>query len=705
MMPDSSQEAATDFFGSRALVLAGPGCGKTRILAERVARAREKHGVRYGDMLCLTFTNRAARGMRDRIAARLGEVPEGLYVGNIHRFCIGFLYDNGLISAGTTIIDEDEAAEFIDRSGRSCGATWVSEVMATAVDMYMQEHEYPRQLRRRLWFEPQEHHCRCAREYERYKRDNGLMDFDDCLLWTYDALRDGDGADLCRSRYSWVQVDEVQDLSPLQMAIVHQLTPAHDATVLYLGDEQQAIFEFIGAGSEVLARVRDECSGRVLRLRRNYRSAAGLVELCNAFAVSSLGINPVFLPDALPECGGEENAATLWRASENMHKYAVVALARRLGDEHPGESTAILVRTNAELAEVHRLLEDAGLAHIAVGMRDVFRLVAFKTLFAHMAVVVDPMRTAEWARLLYQTGCVRRLDDATKIVTQMRDAAMTPADLLGADGLSAVGRAVKRADAGEQLNPVTLNALGRLLFPQRRRAAAGGLMELFEADGASAAAELQAYLMPTLRTKCEEQKRLSATLGLDALRARMLARYAPLYNHTREMMECDEISRENTLGSELSYVYRQLVLSGYVDRIPRWESVLALLCTVVADASAEPRLREQLGRHLHELCSFNDGDIYDKGLSERLSVMTVHKAKGLEMDNVIVYNANSFRGSHLDRARVFYVAFSRARKRLSVFYSRFLTDALEGVKGRFCRVPDNITDSMAAEEYRRSRKA
>ena len=82
----------------------------------------------------------------------------------------------------------------------------------------MKANEYPDALYRKLWFSPTERHVECAEAYERHKRANGLMDFDDCLLWAYDALRAGIVAG-----YSWVQVDEVQDLTPLQLAIVRML--------------------------------------------------------------------------------------------------------------------------------------------------------------------------------------------------------------------------------------------------------------------------------------------------------------------------------------------------------------------------------------------------------------------------------------------------------------------------------------------------
>lgn len=91
------------------LVLASPGCGKTDILAERVVRALSC-GVSPDDMLCLTFTNRAARGMRSRILERLQTSGEmNLFVGNVHRFCSHYLFDNHVVARDTTVIDEQES--------------------------------------------------------------------------------------------------------------------------------------------------------------------------------------------------------------------------------------------------------------------------------------------------------------------------------------------------------------------------------------------------------------------------------------------------------------------------------------------------------------------------------------------------------------------------------------------------------------------
>ena len=85
---DPDQEKIVDFFGGQALVLAAPGCGKTDVLSRRIVKAHRDYAVDYSEMLCITFTNRASREMKERIEETLGDIPSNLYVGNLHRFCI-----------------------------------------------------------------------------------------------------------------------------------------------------------------------------------------------------------------------------------------------------------------------------------------------------------------------------------------------------------------------------------------------------------------------------------------------------------------------------------------------------------------------------------------------------------------------------------------------------------------------------------------
>ena len=154
--PDESQREVIDIQGGQHLVLAPPGCGKTQILTERVKRARQC-GTAYEDMLCLTFTNRAARGMMERIRAHIDDDDIAkLYVGNVHRFCSRFLFENNVIPAESSVIDDDDAisilARFLDEDETQVAATYkrlhdYHDVVFLSHLMYQVAHRHPRMLR------------------------------------------------------------------------------------------------------------------------------------------------------------------------------------------------------------------------------------------------------------------------------------------------------------------------------------------------------------------------------------------------------------------------------------------------------------------------------------------------------------------------------------------------------------------------------
>ena len=152
---DNSQKEVISAYGGYHLVLAAPGCGKTELLTHRIIHAHTAHGVDYSDMLCLTFTNRAARGMRDRIKQNAPESVDELYVGNIHKFCSRFLYDNQIIPMSTGIIDELDQKDILDEFGFTkynenttdiSERLQVNDIGRLAARKYQEEHNHPKEL-------------------------------------------------------------------------------------------------------------------------------------------------------------------------------------------------------------------------------------------------------------------------------------------------------------------------------------------------------------------------------------------------------------------------------------------------------------------------------------------------------------------------------------------------------------------------------
>ena len=305
-IPDSDQQRVIDIEEGDALVFAPPGCGKTQILTLRLQKAL-LNGVRPQDMLCLTFTNRAARGMLERIQSNI-DLRQALevFVGKVHRTCSKFLFEENIIPAGSSIIDDDDAISILsgyleeEEQGVSSNPTlrrsYISCVQLASF-IFQLKSNHPKELRLHpdcitaddvtaLRYLCQQLHIELsastmidifdhskryadaldnplfdygmakllksffkrvdiANYYASYKDENQLYDFEDLLMLTYNAYTSPSANEY--RHYSWVQIDEVQDLNALQLAIVDAITTKDQRSVVYLGDEQQAIFSSMRA--------------------------------------------------------------------------------------------------------------------------------------------------------------------------------------------------------------------------------------------------------------------------------------------------------------------------------------------------------------------------------------------------------------------------------------------------------------------------
>lgn len=567
--PDASQQRVIEAEGGYHLVLAPPGCGKTQILTERIRRAHERDGVPYSEMLCLTFTNRAARGMVERIQQNIddSEVAQ-VYVGNVHRFCSKFLFENNLLPAETSIIDEEDAVSIVAR--------YLDEDEMQVMENAVRRREYfdiihfshfMRQIRSRQPRELRLHPESCnaddvvamqkicevqrmdfnaetmldiydnpdfylsasrsdgydlgaqalidrllrkmtvAAQYEDYKRENHLVDFEDLLIMAYDALKNAEkmaennleNASETRQeykKYRWIQVDEVQDLNPLQLAIVDLITevsPNHSSpqsgegtgeglpfTVMYLGDEQQAIFSFMGARLSTLNALRQRCEGNIHHLSTNHRSPQYLLEVFNTYARMVLGIDPALLPQARKgqdlaaneEFSGEKPAFSDEKSSEKPSEklseklsenplrilrsntldteyYDVAHMAQLFASAYPDETTAIIVNANTDADRISAELRQLQQAHFKVSGEDIFASKEVKLLLAHLNVLANEHNFIAWARLLKGFGVTATNAYARNFVQSLRQRAMLPSDFLAYDDSTYLEEFAKAFDSGE----------------------------------------------------------------------------------------------------------------------------------------------------------------------------------------------------------------------------------------------------------------
>ena len=863
-MPDACQQEVIDAQRGMHLVLAPPGCGKTQILTERIRKAHDE-GVAFEDMLCLTFTNRAARGMADRISANItDEGAADVYVGNVHRFCSRFLFSNGIVAAESSVIDDEDALSILARimgddeydiTVNNRRRREYAEVMQLSVFMYQIRHGHPKELRihpeclkmedisalrkicevQRMTFDAKAmtdiydntsfyreasegdgydygtkamistllRKMSLAHQYEEYKRTNRLLDFEDLLVMTYDTLK-ADSTGEYR-RYPWIQVDEVQDLNRLQLAIIDELGGDSPLAVMYLGDEQQAIFSFMGAKTETLGMLKKRCEGNIHHLNVNHRSPAYMLDVFNTYASKVLDIDSSLLPSHsfdVERIGDELKILS----SENYDSEVrdVAETAEKLFRKYEDQTTAVIVNANRDADLISTELTEHGISHFKVSGSDLFSSPEVKLLLAHLNILANGNNFIAWARLLKGLKVFAQNSTARRFVRGLLDRAISPSDLVeyDADGtylqefvsvydnsdivifdtettglnvfeddivqiaavkmrhgkivegsalslfiatdreiprmlgdvenpiieemrhhelldrkeallrfMDYVGDSVllghnadydynilennlKRCGSGVELRkccPRYLDSLRlvRLLEPELKEHKLKYLLAVLGLEGSNshladedvmATCSVVNHCYEKARTMIEEQRRFLNERRVAEYVSTLRRRYAELYRRARQTMY-DRGRNEGcpVLVSEMLYFYNHLVDNETILPVRNLDYILDFLSADVIDVSEYPSFAEQLGRYMMEINTFKEADLCNSAsLKERIFVTTIHKAKGLEFDNVIVFDAiegripNFFSQNNAamlaEDARKFYVAISRAKRRLYVSY-------------------------------------
>ena len=849
------------------LVLASPGCGKTHILAERIRYARER-GVKYEDMLCLTFTNRAAREMTNRIQKVVGGDFSELMVGNVHRFCSKFLFEQGRIPADSAIIDDEEAVSIIAdyRNEDEEGVTrdfnrykGYQTIIFFQHFIYQMEHQHPWKyylhpesftdddreavkhicVSQKIEYDEQAvvniyHHAQeymdeanapgldgktadrirvllwkmyYANCYARYKEENHLFDFEDLLLYTYDIYR----SDPTCKRYPWIQVDEVQDLNGMQLAIIDLLTAKDNPMVMYLGDEQQAIFSFMGAKVETLTLLKMRCKGNIHHLQRNHRSPKYLLDVFNDYAEKQLKIDRELLPLSDNDTKATSGDLRIIHSStiEAEHK-DITTEALSLYEQNKEERTAVIVSANSDADRISEAMTEAGLTHFKVSGRDLFDTPDVKLLLAHLSVLSNEHNSIAWTRIMKGVRAFPSHALARRFNWKLKQLALSPSDFLlysescytaeflrayneeeivvfdtettglnvfqddiieiaaiRIKGGEVVGEPLdlyietdkpilpmlgdkenpmyaiyhEKMSTGELLSPSdalrrflayvgtspilghnanydynildnnlqrycndTMQAhdircfdslkLIRLLAPSLHSYKLESLLETFQLAGVNshqAIDDVKATV--SLVRLCAEKAREKQAQQAAFIRhpkvkpfANVLhSNYGERYREAVNRLYKLSTDHEPALVSELSAAYNAFRSDGLINDIPRLDYILRYLrIDMLTDETVANALAPQLSQYIMDINTLKEADFCNsKSILERIYVTTVHKAKGLEFDNVIIFDAadgrypnayNKTKQQDEEDARKFYVAMSRAKRRLFIAYALQMVD-------------------------------
>lgn len=377
------------------LVLAGAGSGKTRVLTHRIAHLVEDLNVAPWQIMAITFTNKAAAEMRERLQSLIGGGARGMWVSTFHSMCVRILRtdcERVGFAKGFTIYDDSDSKRLVDqimdelnidkkrypipalrnRISQAKNDLQVAEVFAEKTS------DQVGQVAARVY----------TRLQERLRQLNAF-DFDDLLLYTWLLLKNHpDVLAAYQNRFRYLMVDEYQDTNHAQYVLTQLLAAAHK-NIMVVGDDDQSIYSWRGADlRNILDFEKDYPEARVVKLEENYRSMGNILAAANAVIANNLTRKPKKLFTSKPAgdkisvySATDERDEGRWIASEIEHQH---------GEGMSYNQIAVFYRTNAQSRMLEDMLMRAGVPYRLIGGTRFFDRAEIRDVMAYLNLVVNP---------------------------------------------------------------------------------------------------------------------------------------------------------------------------------------------------------------------------------------------------------------------------------------------------------------------------
>ncbi len=636
------QLAAVTLPAVPALILAGAGSGKTRVLTTRIAWLMQTGQVSPGGVLAVTFTNKAAKEMLTRLSAMLPVAVRGMWIGTFHGLCNRFLRAHWKLAGlpqGFQILDSADQLSAVKRVIKGMNLDeerFVPKQVTWFIGGSKEEGLRPRDVEvrdeqtRKLVEIYQAYEDQCERE--------GVVDFAELLLRTYELLRDNDPVrEHYRRRFRHVLVDEFQDTNKLQYAWLKMLAPpgTPDQGVFAVGDDDQSIYAFRGARVGNMADFEREYRvPRIIKLEQNYRSFGHILDSANAL----IAHNAHRLGKNLRTDAGAGEPVRVYEATSDFAEaqwFLEEAQALHRGGLARSE-IALLYRSNAQSRVIESALFNAGIPYRVYGGLRFFERAEVKHALAYLRLIENPNDDTSFLRVVN-----------------------FPARGIGARSV-------------EQLQDAA-------------RASGRSLAQSVGAVAGKAGANLQAFV-----ARVDAMRDATKGLTLREIIEHMLHASGLLDFYKTEKEGADRIENlEELVNAAESFVTQE----GF------GKEAVALPVDEQSDGAVPDA---ETGEIMSPLAAFlthaslEAGDNQAQAGADAIQLMTVHSAKGLEFDAVFITGIEEGLFPHEqslsdadgveEERRLMYVAITRARKRLYLSFSQ--TRMLHGqtrynVKSRF----------------------
>ncbi|MEO8058120.1 MAG: UvrD-helicase domain-containing protein [Burkholderiales bacterium] len=658
------QLAAVTLPARPALILAGAGSGKTRVLTTRIAWLIQTGQLSPGGVMAVTFTNKAAKEMLTRLGAMLPIPVRGMWIGTFHGLCNRFLRAHWKLAAlpqGFQILDSSDQLSAVKRVIKAMNLDderFVPKQVTWFIAGQKEDGRRPKDVEVRD--EQSRVLVQVYQAYEDQCQREGVVDFAELMLRTYELMRDNQALrEHYQRRFRHILVDEFQDTNKLQYAWL-KVFAGPDAAVFAVGDDDQSIYAFRGAQVGNMASFEREFKvQQVIKLERNYRSFGNILDTANELISRNtrrLGKN------LHTEAGPGEPVRVREATSDFAEAQWFVEEAQQLHREGtPRSDIALLYRSNAQSRVIESALFNAGMPYKVYGGLRFFERAEVKHALSYLRLIENPSDDTSFLRVVnFPTRGI-----GARTVEQLQDAARASGRSLyqSVGALSGKGGGNLQAFVAmiDKMRDATRGLTLREIIEHMLHTS--GLLEFYKTDkeGQDRLENLEELVNAAEGFVTQEG------FGKDAVAL-------PVDEHGNSEAGRAEF---NTPGAQ-----------------PAAGRIVTPLPELAPDAETGEIMSPLAAFLTH--ASLEAGDNQAQAGQDAIQLMTVHSAKGLEFDCVFITGLEEGLFPHENSAsdadgleeerRLMYVAITRARKRLYLSFAQ--TRMLHGqtrynIKSRF----------------------
>ena len=389
------------------LILAGAGSGKTRVLTHRMAHMIEDLNIFPYKILAITFTNKAAREMKERVVSLIGEKAEDMWISTFHSTCVRILrreIEKIGYKKNFTIYDSSdqktllkECIKALQINDRDISEQEIMGKISRAKDSMLSPDAYYRQ------HESNFREKKIAEVYKMYQKrlkENNALDFDDLIFKTVELFKkDTETLEFYQRKFQYIMVDEYQDTNAVQYELVRLLAEKH-RNICVVGDDDQSIYGWRGSDIRIiLGFEKDYPDAKVIKLEQNYRSKGNILDAANVVIVNNANRKSKAL--RTEQDPGEK--IQVYRAYSDADEGSFVAsrIAKIKGEQgKKNKDFAILYRTNAQSRIFEESLRRAGIAYKIIGGTRFYDRKEIKDMLSYLKVLVNPEDSIALRRII-----------------------------------------------------------------------------------------------------------------------------------------------------------------------------------------------------------------------------------------------------------------------------------------------------------------